>query len=173
MNGRPLRNRLTLLGWRPLLVRGLVLAAGWWIISEGDAAGLAFGVPMVALALCASALLPSLPPPRWSAIGLAGFVAAFLVGSLTGGIDVARRALSPRLSLAPVVIRYRLRLATEPGRHLFMLTLSLLPGTLSVALDGDVLELHVLFDRGDAVVLQLRKLETRVAHAARDEVPDA
>lgn len=173
MNFKTLGDRLGALGWRALLVRALVLAAGWWVISEGNGAAVAFGAPVVILALSASALLPSARPPKWSAIGLAGYGAAFLAGSVQGGLDVARRALSPRLQLAPAIIRYRLRLATEAGRHLFVLTLSLLPGTLSVAFDGDDLELHVLFDRGDALVLQLRKLEMRVARAAREEVPDA
>jgi multicomponent Na+:H+ antiporter subunit E len=165
-------NQLAARGWRFMVVRVLTLAGGWCVVSEGDRAALAFGVPVVLAALSASVLLPSPSSPRWSVPGLVRYVFAFLVGSLQGGIDVARRALAPRLALAPAILRYGLRLRTEPARHLFMGTLNLMPGTLSVSLDGDDLEVHVLIDRGDAVVLQLRRLETHVARAVGERLED-
>lgn len=152
-------------GWRSVLVRTFILAGGWLIICEGDRAALLFGLPVVILALSASLFFPSPPPPKWSAVPLLRYVSTFLVGSLQGGVDVARRVLSPRLPLAPTILRYGLRLRTEPARHLFMGSLNLMPGTLSVSVDGDDLSIHVLFDEGDQLLLRLRNLEEHVAHA--------
>jgi multicomponent Na+:H+ antiporter subunit E len=153
-------------------VRTLVLAGGWCVIAEGDSSALLFGGAMVLLALTASMALPSPPAPRWSLVGLARYAFSFLVGSLHGGIDVARRSFAPRLPLSPRVLRYPLRLRTKPARHLFMGTLSLMPGTLSMSMDGDDLEVHVLFDKGDALVLQLRHIEEHVARAVGEPLED-
>ncbi|WP_437778292.1 Na+/H+ antiporter subunit E [Sorangium sp. So ce1097] len=142
----------------------MVYAGGWWALTEGDRAGLAFGVPVVLLALFARACLPS-PSPRWSPLGLLRFVLVFLIGSVRGGIDVARSALAPRLSITPVMIRYALRLPAGPARHLFIGTMNMMPGTLSVVLDGDQVDIHVLIDTGDELVRQLRALEGHVARA--------
>lgn len=160
-----LQTRFAACGWRSLLVRALILASGWWILTEGDRAGLAFGVPTVLLALLASVSLPSPRPPKWSPIGLLRFAFAFLAGSLRGGVDVARRALAPHLRLSPTMIRFALRVPDGAARNLFTGTLSLMPGTLSANLDGDHLEVHVLGDRGDELVRQLQELEAHVARA--------
>ncbi|MFZ5477373.1 MAG: Na+/H+ antiporter subunit E [Myxococcota bacterium] len=148
--------------------RTLILAGGWWIITEADPSALVFGVAVVVFTLVASRAVPSAPAPSWSATGLLGYGRVFLVGSVLGGIDVARRALAPRLPIAPTILRYPLRLATGPARRLFMGTLSLMPGTLSVRLDGDSLDVHVLFDEGEAGSRRLRDLEAHVARAVGD-----
>ncbi|WP_437875917.1 Na+/H+ antiporter subunit E [Sorangium sp. So ce513] len=161
---RKVRDHLATGGYRSVPVRTLVLAGIWWALTEGDRAGLAFGVPVVLLALFASACLPS-PSPRWSPLGLLRFALVFFIGSVRGGIDVARSALAPRLSISPVMIRYALRLPAGPARHLFIGTMNMMPGTLSVVLDGDQVEIHALIDSGDELVGQLRALEGHVARA--------
>lgn len=172
MNLKRLRQQAAAQGWRSVAVRASVLSGGWWVIAEGDRSALLFGVPIVLLALGASVALPSPSAPRWSPTGLARFASAFLFGSLHGGLDVARRALAHRLLIAPTVLRYPLGLRTEPARHLFMGALSLMPGTLSVSLEGDGLEVHVLVDQGDGFARQLRDLEERVAGAAGERLED-
>lgn len=159
---------MTLRGARSVVQRTLILAGGWWIITEADPSALVFGVAVVVFTLVASRAVPSAPAPSWSATGLLGYGRVFLVGSVLGGIDVARRALAPRLPIAPTILRYPLRLATGPARRLFMGTLSLMPGTLSVRLDGDSLDVHVLFDEGEAGSRRLRDLEAHVARAVGD-----
>lgn len=158
-------HRLVACGWRSILIRTLILSGGWWVMSEADRSAIAFGLPVVLLALSASVLLPSPEGPGWSPVGLVRYAIAFLTGSLHGGIDVARRALAPRLRLSPAMVRYPLRLPEGPARHLFMGTLNLMPGTLSVNMDADELEIHVLIDRGEDVARQLKAIEARVAHA--------
>jgi multicomponent Na+:H+ antiporter subunit E len=152
-------------GERAVPMRALVLAGGWWALTEGDPAGLAFGVVVVLLALFVSVCLPSPPPPRWNLPGLLRLGFAFLTGSLHSGLDVARRALAPGVPLSPAIVRYALRLPQGPARNLLMGTLSLMPGTLSANLDGHHLEVHVLVDKGDETVRQLQELEALVARA--------
>lgn len=146
------------------LFRAAILCAGWWILSEGDPAGIGFGIVVVAIALAASLALS--PPPRlaWKPLGLLRFAHFFVKGSLHGGFDVARRALAPRLALAPEVIRFRSRLPVGPALDLFTSTLSLMPGTLAVDREGSLLEVHTLFAAG-AHARELQLLEECVGAA--------
>lgn len=153
-------------------LRTALLAGGWWIVTEGDRSAVAFGVPLVLLALGASLSLSPAPAPRWSATGLARFVVVFVAGSLLGGVDVARRALAPTLPIAPGMMRFPLRLRTSPARRLFMCTLSLMPGTLCVSQEGDELLVHVLSDEGDGRSRTLRALEAHVARAVGEPLEE-
>jgi multicomponent Na+:H+ antiporter subunit E len=162
---RAVRDRLTRAGLRSLVARTLLLAGGWWALTEGDPAGLGFGVPVVLLAVCSTLLVPSARARRWSTVGLLRFVVAFLGGSLRGGLDVARRVLSPRLPLDPAIVRYALRVPAGPARQLFIGTINLMPGTLSADLVGDELEVHVLVDTGAELVRQLEEIEAHIARA--------
>lgn len=148
----------------------MVLAGGWWTIAEGDPAGLAFGAPIVLLALAASACTSVAPSPRWSLPGLSRFALAFLSGSLLGGVDVARRALAPRLPISPTLVTFALRLPAGPARNLFMATLSLMPGTLVADLVGDLVEVHVLAGGGAELTRQLRAMEAHVARALGEKL---
>lgn len=75
---------------------------------------------------------------------------------------MARRAFDAGMPIAPDIIEYPLRL--PPGLpQLFMAnTVSLLPGTLSVVLDRDILSVHVLDNRKDFMA-KLEAVEQRVA----------
>ena len=130
-----------------------LLLALWWILTDGSPDGWSFGVAAVALALGAlhvaaspesRAMQDSL---RWTA--LPAFAWFFLGRSLLAGIDVARRTLSPTMPLAPAMVRYPTALPPGRARVLLVATLTLLPGTLGVDLDGDVVTLHVLDVRTD------------------------
>lgn len=146
------------------LFRAAILCVGWWILSEGDPAGVGFGVAVVAIALVASLALS--PPPRlaWKPLGLLRYAAFFVKGSLHGGFDVAHRALAPRLALAPAVIRFRSRLPAGPALDLFTSTMSLMPGTLAVDREGSEIEVHTLF-AAEAHARELELLEECVGAA--------
>lgn len=148
-----------------LPARAVLLACGWLILTDGTKAGFTFGVPTVLAALLVSAWLPSPRAQRWSPTGVLRFAFGFLAGSLRGGLDVAARALAPRLALSPSVVRYPLRLPPGGARNLFTCALSLMPGTLSADLEGDHLGVHVLVDRGQELVRQLQALEDAAARA--------
>ncbi|MGK4002418.1 Na+/H+ antiporter subunit E [Sorangium sp. So ce1036] len=159
------RDRLAALRWSSIPIRTLLLAVGWWALTEGDRAGLAFGAPVVLLALLASVSFPMPRAPRWSLLGLLRLALLFLTGSVRAGFDIALRALAPRPRIDPAMIRYTLRLPAGAGRPLFVGLMNLMPGTVCAEFDGDELDIHVLIDEREALVEQLRALEARVARA--------
>ncbi len=141
-------------------MRTLLLALLWWALA-GDAAW-GFGAPVILVALGASIALQPARRVRLEAGAMVRFAAFFLVQSVRAGIDVAARALSLRPSLAPALLDYRLRLPPGAARVFLADTVSLLPGTLSAELVGDLLRVHVL-DARMPVEQGLRAAETRVA----------
>jgi multicomponent Na+:H+ antiporter subunit E len=145
-----------------LLLPAVVLAALWWVISGGATASWVIGLPAVAAATWSFAVMRSRPGMSVSLVGLVRFLPFFLVESLRGGLDVAWRTLSPRMDIAPGFSRYRVGLASPWARLVFANCASLLPGTLTVDLRGDELELHML-NEGPEVEGEIRCLERAVA----------
>jgi multicomponent Na+:H+ antiporter subunit E len=157
-------------GWPGALRRGLLFAVGWWALNEGQRPGIGFGAVVVILAVAASMVVG---PPRhatWRPLGLLGFVGFFLVRSLAGGLDVARRAVSPRMRIAPGLVRYRVRLPPGTARELFTGALSMMPGTLSVKSEGVHLDIHFLVGSADVSLYPIERLELWVARALGQEL---
>ncbi len=125
------------------LLRFALLTLAWWALTEGSG-GWGFGLPLAAAAAAASLWLA--PPARHAPTlaRLPGFAAWFMWQSLVAGCDVARRTLAPALHLRPALVRVTLDLPDGAPTWWFMLTISLLPGTLSVRRDGREIELHCL-----------------------------
>lgn len=148
---------------RAVLWRGTLFALLWWALTDGRPGS--WGVGSVSVALATAASLTLLPPVETyvSRIGLVRFLAFFVVQSLRGGVQVAWFALRPRPGLRPGFHDVALRLPDGIGRVLLANTLSLLPGTLSVELDGDRLCLHVL-DETAPTEREVRVVEDRLAH---------
>jgi multicomponent Na+:H+ antiporter subunit E len=63
---------------------------------------------------------------------------------LVATINVARIILSPRLPIDPIVVRYRASQRTDLGRALYANSITLTPGTVTMGVDGDELEIHSL-----------------------------
>ncbi len=147
-----------------LLVRASGFAALWAILGGGE--GWSIGVPVIFIAAAAAPVVA--PASRWSLAGLARFVPYFFWNSLRGGVDVAARALHPGLPIDPAVLRYEMRLESSVARVLMANTVTLLPGTLSADLQGNVLSVHVLNVSG-AVTDMLETLERRVGDLVRHD----
>ena len=122
--------------------RSLVFALLWWVLTGGAPDSWFIGVPVILLATRVSITLQ--PPVSWSLSALLRFIPFFLWHSLCAGIDVARRALDPRLPISPGFYRYRWRLPPGLARVVMANTVSLLPGTLSAELDEEHLHVPVL-----------------------------
>jgi multicomponent Na+:H+ antiporter subunit E len=146
--------------WRAL--RWLLgLSAIWAIVAEGAFGGVVaiFSV-LLATAL---ALHLSLPPSgRLHLRGVLRFVPFFLARSLRGGLDVAWRALHPRLPLRTGWLEYHTRLPPGAPRLLFSMSISVLPGTLTAERRDGTLHVHLL-DTALASAGTLAALETKVA----------
>jgi multicomponent Na+:H+ antiporter subunit E len=157
---------------RAALRRALTLALVWWAVSEGETRGWYYGAVIV---LVATALSLRLRPPEDGgprprqlvarAVALANLVGWFIVRSFAGGVDVARRAVSPRWDLEPGLIRHELTIPPGQARTVVVGMVSLMPGTLSAELDGDVLHVHVLDVRTE-VRGQVSELEDRVGRVS-------
>jgi multicomponent Na+:H+ antiporter subunit E len=63
---------------------------------------------------------------------------------LVATINVARIILSPGLPIDPIVVRYRASQRTDLGRALYANSITLTPGTVTMGVDGDELEIHSL-----------------------------
>ncbi|MFP4405652.1 Na+/H+ antiporter subunit E [Rhodosalinus sp.] len=127
---------------RHLVGRITFLGAVWIVLAGAEAKALAVGAVAVPAAVWLSLRL--LPGPRhlapWRAVR---HLPAFLGASLLGGLDVARRALSPRMPLAPGWVEVPVRLP-DGGRVALGAELSLMPGTLAAGTQGDRLLIHLL-----------------------------
>ena len=132
----------------------------WWILTEGATSSWLIGAPVVVLAVLASGVL--LPGASWSLPGILRFIPFFLWHSLRGGVDVAGRALHPRLPISPGLLEHPWRLPAGLPRVLMANTVSLLPGTLSTELGEEFLQVHVL-DQTGTFKSELTQIETRVA----------
>jgi multicomponent Na+:H+ antiporter subunit E len=142
--------------------RAAVLALFWWVLTGGNLESWVVGAPVVLLATVSSLLLSRRVRHHWRLTGLIGFVPFFFWRSFCGSIDVARRALLPKVLLEPAFMDYSLSLPDGVPRLFMANVVSLLPGTLSAELLGDCLKVHVLDDTAE-VCEQLQSLESRVA----------
>jgi len=147
------------------LIPGLVLAGLWLLLSGGATGSWLIGLPAMALALWLAG------PGRsgWSLIGLLRFLPFFIIESIRGGLDVARRTLAPEMRVNPGLLAYLINLHDPQARLLFTNCVSLLPGTLAAALEQDRLHLHLL-DCGVNPEPELRLLEQAVARVFRETV---
>lgn len=140
-------------------IRLAVLLGLLWFGLSGNR-GWAFGVPAILAALLIGQMIAPLQAIRVSPRGLARFLGYFVQRSLLGGLDVAWRALSPRLPLEVAWHRHRFRLPPGPPRTVFVGVVSLLPGTLATRLDNDDLWLHSI---AGGPAPEVARLEERVA----------
>jgi multicomponent Na+:H+ antiporter subunit E len=99
---------------------------------------------------------------RFSA--LVGLMPHYVWESVRGGVDVARRALDPRLPLNPGIVECPLDLPQGLARNTFASITSLLPGTVACGDQRDGLVYHCL-DVDSPVVEQLREEERLLARA--------
>ena len=132
----------------------------WWLLTEGAINSWLIGAPVVVFAALASGVL--LPGTSWSLPGILRFIPFFLWHSLRGGVDVAGRALHPRLPISPGLLKYQWRLPAGLPRVFMANTVSLLPGTLSAESGDEFLHVHVL-DQAGAFEAELAMIEARVA----------
>lgn len=143
-------------------VRLLLLLFVWSLLTKGDPASWIVGFPAALFATVVGVWMPAVSSWRWGLSGFLSFVPFFAYCSLKGGVDVASRAFSLSLPLAPAMLNYSLRLRKGTSRVFFANAVSLLPGTLSADIRGDTLFVHVL-DNALPVFEQLQRLEVAVA----------
>lgn len=144
-----------------LLRRALALLFLWWILSEGLPESAGLGAVAVAAALAASHYLL---PPGSQTLRLGPcirFLLYFVANSVRGGLQVAGLALRGPAALRPAMLEVELTLPEGPPALLLVNALGLMPGTLSVRLQGRRLRLHSL-DARQPIERDIRALEARI-----------
>lgn len=148
----------------------------WFVLSEGAASAWIYATVLVPVATAVS--LVTLRPRRWdgspvrrgwAAVCLGGW---FIWQSLRGGADVAVRSLRRTVAVDPVRMRVPVRLTSRRARVLLADISSLTPGSLTVDLVEDALEVHVLH-REIPVRDTVARLERLVAAVFGEELPPA
>lgn len=148
--------------FRAFCQRAAGLYLVWWVMTEGDPTGLVPGAAIVVLVALLSCRL--YPPSRYTLhlLRVVIFAGYFIGRSVVAGLDISRRLLSPSVPVNPGHFTIRTSLPEGSPRWLLANTLSLMPGTLSVRLDGACLELHCL-DLDLPVDEDVRSTERKVA----------
>ena len=139
---------------RAAIVRGAAYFALWVVLIGLKPADLAVGVAAAAAAAWASLRLLPAGTHRLRLAALPALALRFVWQSVVAGVDVARRAFSPRLPLRPGFVVYSTRYPRGPARNAFASLTSLLPGTVPARDDEQGLLYHCL-DVGQPVAEQL------------------
>lgn len=144
----------------------IAIFLGIWLVMIGvGPVDLAVGAPTAALAAWASLRLMPAGTRRMRPASIAAIALRLPWQSIGAGIDVARRALDPRLPLRPGFVSHLLRLPPGPARDAFCAMTSLLPGTVPTATDRrGVLLVHCL-DLDHPVAERIAAEEARFAAA--------
>ncbi len=143
-------------GW----FRAMLFSLIWLILVDANWDSWLFAVPVVLISTYVSILL--LPSFSISIIGLIRFIPYFLWHSLRGGLDVAIRVFQIKLQISPAIVSYQWRLPPGISRVFMANVTSLLPGTLSVELEDELLYVHVL-DESIDYFTDMQELEERIA----------
>jgi multicomponent Na+:H+ antiporter subunit E len=157
---------------RAALVRFIAFFLFWTII-----AGLKFLDLMVGVfaSLVTTWVSLNLMPPgdrRARPVKLVKYALRFLRQSVAAGLDVAWRALDPRMPLQPGFVTYRTQLPDDRTLRAFCTVSSLLPGTLPSGPDASGgLAIHCL-DVRQPVARQLAEEEAQFSEAVGERRSD-
>lgn len=143
------------LSWRldPLYITtGLIVAAAVTVVTQ----------PLTATIVHADRPAPALhrvPLLMWRFFAYLVWLAGRM---LVAGVQIGRLVLDPRLPIDPVELRFRTELASPMARTVFTNSITLVPGTLCVDLDGEWVLVHALFPQAADDLLS-GALQNRVA----------
>lgn len=151
--------------WHAAGLRGAMFLVFWLALSRGNPADLPAGIITAIAATWTSLHLMPPSASRLSYPALVKLALRFFSQSVVAGVDVAWRALDPRLLLRPGFAACPTRLPPGPARSAFCTLESLMPGTLPVGSDrSGVLLIHCL-DIDQHVVAQVTEDEELFRHA--------
>jgi len=156
---------------RTIAVRA-ALYFGLWIVVDASAkpGNLVVGALAAAGATWLSLRLLPVGTGQVRMLALLGLLPRFLWQSLRAGIDVARRAFSPRMPMRTGFIDYPTELPRGSARNAFELISSLLPGSVPTHETEASIEYHCL-DTTQPVIEQLQTEERAYAGALKPGRP--
>jgi len=143
-----------------ILSRGILFTVIWWILTNGVNTSWWIGIPTVLISVMVSIAL--LKPSHFIWYELLKFIPFFIVRSIIGGTDVAWRAIHPRMPIAPELIEYSVQLPAGLPRVFMASTINLLPGTLSAAIEKNIMRVHIL-DKQQNFIAEIQAVEQSMA----------
>lgn len=139
------------------LVLILLLCALWWVLSgHNEPRLLALGAFSVAMSWWLSRRMQAsdsdihLVRPSWRLLAFFGYLFREI---LIANLHVLRVILSPRMPLAPRLLRVRARQCSTLGRVSLANAITLTPGTVTLGIEGEVLLVHALTESAAAGVI--------------------
>lgn len=150
-----------------LAKRFLLFAAIWLVLSGGAPSGWVVGLFAATAAAWLSCMFMPAGVRRVDFLAVCRLMPGFAARSFMGGMDVARRALDPRLPLDAGWIAYRTKLPSHLARIWLGSETTLFPGSLVAGRRGDLLYIHCL-DRGQDIAGQIKAEEARIAATLRE-----
>jgi len=150
--------------WPIATFRAVLFLCLWLILSGANPGDIPAAAVAVAAATWTSLRLLEPNNSRRSLPALARLALLFLYHSVVAGIDVAGRALNPRLPLHPGLIAYPTGLSRGVRRNVFTTLTSLLPGTVPAGEEDGQIIYHCL-DVTQPVVADLAAEEAALVRA--------
>lgn len=134
---------------RGRVILWLLLTAGWLLLSAP------FSMQELIFGTVIAALIAAMPlagnrvygeitlMPRRLVYALA-YLFVFLAAVVKSNLDVAFRVLHPKLPINPGIVKVKTRLTSRMGRLFLANSITLTPGTITVAAEGEELFVHWL-----------------------------
>lgn len=143
-----------------IALRALSFLLLWVILIGTSPLDTVVGLFAVVAATWTSLLLVPAGMGTVSPLAVVILLARLPLQSLVAGVDVARRALDPRLSLRPGLVICPTRLPPGPAQHAFRALMSLQPGSMPVSggTEGEIM-VHCL-DTRQSVAAQMAAEES-------------
>jgi multicomponent Na+:H+ antiporter subunit E len=141
------------------LLNTFVILAAVWLLWSGHLEPLllasgAISCLFVTLVAGRMRLLGRTPHAWIIALRALAYAPWLLKEILKSAFDVARRILDPRLPVSPTLIRVKASQKTEFGTVLYANSITLTPGTVSVDVTGDEIQVHALTREGAEALLE-------------------
>ncbi len=138
---------------------GIVLAVLWTLLSGYFeflllALGLGSVVLVVYLALRMDVVDHEGQPVHLNFRATIRYWSWLLKAILVANIDVCKRILTPGLAISPTVVKVNSTLSTDLGNVIYANSITLTPGTVSINVKGNMIEVHALSKEGADELLQ-------------------
>jgi len=127
----------------------LFILSGTWLLLSGHTSPLLLSLGLLSVAAVVACtvrleLLDDEGVPVHLLPGLIRYVPWLIAQVIRSNFDVARRIVSPKLPIHPSVIHVEAAHHTEVGRVTYANSITLTPGTISLDVSEDAIEVHAL-----------------------------
>ena len=150
---------------RHTIYLSLALAAFWWLNSGHDTVLLlSLGLVSIAFVLTIARRMDVVDheaPPLHLTLKLPGFYAWLIKEIVLANISVVKHIWLGNKTISPTMITIKASQKTDVGKVIYANSITLTPGTVSIALEGDEITVHALL-RESITALEAGEMDRRV-----------